>query len=286
MKRLSEQESRMGEHVTHLIELYVDNELQGEERRRFEAHVAMCAECQAHLEREQRLMALLERARPLYSVPESVRARVEQMRAYTARPRPRAWSWALGLALAILAILALRISEGLRPLSTDQRSSHSEFALLAADTHQRWVRGQLPLEIRSQSPEEVSAWFADKVPFNLKLPSFREIPDQSKPYQLEGARLVGFKNDYAAYVTYRMQNRPISLLVTSEAVVRPSGGEEIRAQGLVFHFEEINGWKVLTWSDRGLTYALVSDFEERGQASCMVCHPSASEQHKLEGLRR
>jgi hypothetical protein len=29
---------------------------------------------------------------------------------------------------------------------------------------------------------------------------------------------------------------------------------------------------VLTWSDDGLTYALVSDLEERGQASCIVCH--------------
>jgi len=276
----------MGEHVGHLIQLYLDEELQGEERRHFEAHVAACAECRAHLERERRFMALLARARPLYPVPESVRARVEQVRARTLRPSRPAWRWALGLAIVSVAVFALRISKSPRPLLTDQRPHSSEFALLAANTHQRWVRGQLPLEIRSQSPEEISAWFADKVPFNLKLPSFRELAGQPKPYQLEGARLVGFRNDYAAYITYRMRNRPISLLVTSEAVARPSGGEEIRAQGLVFHFEEINGWKVLTWSDRGLTYALVSDFEERGQASCMVCHPGASEQHKLEELRR
>ncbi len=278
----------MRDHVAHLIELYLDEELQGEERRHVEAHVAQCAECRARLERERRFMALLAHARPLYDVPESVRARVEQMWARAQRVRPRVWSWALGLAALLLIGLAIRgaLRERVLPPTADHARHSSEFALLAANTHQRWVRGQLPLEIRSQSPEEISAWFADKVPFNLKLPSFREFPGQSKPYQLEGARLVSFKNDYAAYVTYRMRNRPISLLVTSETVVRPSGGEEIRAQGLVFHFEEINGWKVLTWSDRGLTYALVSDFEERGQASCMVCHPGANEQHKLEELRR
>ncbi len=278
----------MGEHVVHLIELYLDEELQGEERRQFEAHVAECAECWARLEHEQRLMALLAHARPLYDVPESVRRHIEQLGARPFWTRVRVFKWTLGLAAVILTALVIRVvvHDAVRRSAADRADHRSEFALLAADTHQRWVRGQLPLEIRSQSPEEISAWFADKVPFNLKLPSFRELPGQPKPYQLEGARLVGFKNDYAAYITYRMRNRPISLLVTSETVARPSGGEEIRSQGLVFHFEEINGWKILTWSDRGLTYALVSDFEERGQASCIVCHPSASEQRKLEDLRR
>ena len=35
-----------------------------------------------------------------------------------------------------------------------------------------------------------------------------------KLYQLEGARLVGYKNDYAAYVAYQIRTRPISLVVT------------------------------------------------------------------------
>lgn len=275
----------MREHVVHLIELYLDEELQGEERRQFEAHIAECASCRAQLERERSLQALLAQARPLYPVPENMRARVEEMQHAVRSARRRRWALGLAAALSGILILGIFLREGGRRFS-ERASRGSEFALFAADTHQRWVRGQLPLEIRSQSPEEISAWFADKVPFNLKLPSFRELPDQPKPYQLEGARLVGFKNDYAAYITYRMRNRPISLLVTSETVARPSGGEEIRSQGLTFHFEEINGWKVLTWSDRGLTYALVSDFEERGQASCMVCHPGPREQKKLEELRR
>ncbi|MCS6816728.1 MAG: zf-HC2 domain-containing protein [Blastocatellia bacterium] len=278
----------MSEHIVHLIELYLDEELEGEERQRFEEHVAQCAECRVRLEREQRFMALLAHARPLYTVPEGVRRHIEQLWARPSGSRMRVFAWALGVVAVVLAVFVFRayVYDSVRRSWADPGNRRSEFALLAVDTHQRWVRGQLPLEILSQSPEEISAWFADKVPFNLKLPSFRELPGQPKPYQLEGARLVGFKNDYAAYITYRMRNRPISLLVTSETVARPSGGEEIRSQGLVFHFEEINGWKVLSWSDRGLTYALVSDFEERGQASCMVCHPSASEQHKLEGLRR
>jgi hypothetical protein len=96
--------------------------------------------------------------------------------------------------------------------------------------------------------------------------------------------LLGFKQDYAAYVVYRLHHRPISLVVMSNRTAQPEGGEEIFWQGLRFHFEAINGWKVLTWSDNGLTYALVSDFEERGQASCIVCHPGAQNQRLFKGL--
>jgi hypothetical protein len=68
-----------------------------------------------------------------------------------------------------------------------------------------------------------------------------------------------------------MRTRPISLVVTSDKVAQPADGEQIVAKGITFHYNSINGLKVLTWSDRGLTYALVSDLEERGQQSCVVC---------------
>ena len=82
-----------------------------------------------------------------------------------------------------------------------------------------------------------------------------------------------------------MQKRPISLVVTSERVAVPSGGEEIVSKGLMFHFDSIDGLKVITWSDRGLTYALVSDLEERGQQSCMVCHAGTKDRDFIESLK-
>jgi len=56
-------------------------------------------------------------------------------------------------------------------------------------------------------------------------------------YELEGARLVSYENNYAAYVAYRMQKRPISLLVTSEQIVPPSGSEEIVSKNITFHYD-------------------------------------------------
>ncbi|HSK63879.1 MAG TPA: hypothetical protein VK893_08565, partial [Pyrinomonadaceae bacterium] len=82
-----------------------------------------------------------------------------------------------------------------------------------------------------------------------------------------------------------MKDRPISLVITSELVAKPSGGEEIPAGALKFHYNAIEGLKVLTWSDRGLTYALVSDLEERGRHACIVCHAGAKDRDFIEPLK-
>ncbi len=102
---------------------------------------------------------------------------------------------------------------------------------MAAETHLRTTRGQLPLEMESASPQDISEWFANKVNFSVKLPNYQESSGQEKLYTLEGARLVGYQNDYAAYVAYRMKERPISLVITSDSVAKPSGGEEIASRG-------------------------------------------------------
>ena len=120
----------------------------------------------------------------------------------------------------------------------------------------------------------------------MKLPSYQESSGQEILYTLEGGRLVNFQNDYAAYVSYHMKDRPISLVITLELLAQPSGGEEIASKGLMFHFNAIDGLKVITWSDRGLTYALVSDLDERGHQSCIVCHQGTKDQDFIEPLKR
>jgi anti-sigma factor RsiW len=118
----------------------------------------------------------------------------------------------------------------------------------------------------------------------VKLPNYQESSGQEKLYTLEGARLVGYQDDYAAYVAYQMKNRPISLVITADGIAA-SGGEEITARGLTFHYDSIRGLKVITWSDGGLTYALVSDLEERGQQSCVVCHQGTKDQDFISPLK-
>jgi hypothetical protein len=123
------------------------------------------------------------------------------------------------------------------------------------------------------------------VPFQFTLPDYPTGPGEKKLYTLEGGRLVGLAGDYAAYVAYDMDSRPISLIVAPADRVQPAGREIVRAGGLDFHIASVAGLEVITWVDKGLGYALASDVQGGGARSCLVCHGSAAERPKLRGLQ-
>lgn len=300
MKRCEEIRSR--------IIFYLDDELSGADRASFETHLLSCDACREVIDAERQFLETVRGLRPLHRAAPELRARVQHLLAdappaHAASPqlRNRVQRYFVQLSssgaglltgrriLALSTILALAIALGVWRIvalkSNAGRHRPSEFALMAVDTHQRHLRNQLPLEISSGQPEQISAWFTGKVPFRVKLPNYQESSGQDKLYNLEGARLVGYRKDYAAYVAYQMQTRPISLVMTSDSVAQPSGGEEIASSGITFHYDSINGLKVITWSDRGLTYALVSDLEERGQQSCIVCHEGTKDKDFIESLK-
>ena len=284
---------------------YLDDELHESERAEMESHLDDCRACREIFDRERHFLQGVRDSRPLYTAPPELRAQVEESlrdapSPHTApsrlRNRVERSLWRSGLArpgrpgrrlaLAATAIfLALLGAWGVYEYVDRERHGPSGFALVAVATHLRHVNGQLPLEIVSAAPEQIRNWFAGKVPFGLALPNYQELSGQEKLYDLEGARLVAYESEYAAYVAYRMQKSPISLLVTSERTAQPAGGEEIVSKGITFHYDSISGYKVITWSDRGLTYALVSDLEERGQQSCIVCHQGTKDQDFIQGLK-
>ncbi len=270
------------------LTLYLDDELQGTDRATVEAHVSECEACAAIFARELNFLNTVRESGQLHIAPPELRANVQQILGQNRPRRSSRFSWIVAAA-AVLLVLLLPV---LVWRTVKQRNSREviagpacSFALMAAETHLRHMRGQLPLEVESASPQEISSWFVNKVDFSVKLPNYQESSGQERLYELEGARLVGFQNDYAAYVAYQMKERPISLVITSASVVEPTGGEEIAAGGLKFHYNAIDGLKVLTWSDRGLTYALVSDLEERGQQSCIVCHQGTKDQDFIAPLK-
>lgn len=271
------------------LTLYLDNELQGDERAKVEAHLSECESCAAVFKRELNFLKTVRESGPLHVASPELRNQVEQILKVSPDEETRRgfrFKWlvatAAGLLVLLLPVLAWRLVRQPEPPPVAKVCG---FALMAVDTHLRHMRGQLPLETESASPQDISAWFTNKVNFSVKLPNYQESSGQEKLYTLEGARLVNFQNQYAAYVAYRMADRPISLVITSDSTATPSGGEEIPSKGLKFHYNAIDGLKVITWADRGLTYALVSDLEERGQQSCMVCHAGTKDQDFIEPLK-
>lgn len=286
------------EDIRSRLTIYLDQELDGSERRGFEAHLSECVQCNAIFERERRFLETIRQLKPLHTASENLRDRASAIiqqtpdgsapaatssRIRQIKDQPRFWLLAAAAVLIMLVIPA--VVWLMRSNHQNVSADPSAFALMAADTHMRRTRGQLPLEVVSDSGEKLSNWFVNKVGFQVKLPNYQESSGQEKLYRLEGGRLVNYNNDYAAYVAYEMKQRPISLVITSETLITASGGEQIKAKGLVFHYNAIDGLKVITWSDRGLTYALVSDLEERGQQSCVVCHQGAKDRDFIDPLK-
>jgi anti-sigma factor RsiW len=159
------------------------------------------------------------------------------------------------------------------------RSGYEQFA---AETHRNYALGTFPLDVASDQPPVVSGWLKPRVPFHLTLPNYPE--GGPKRYGLLGARLMQYRGEDVAYLAYEMDRKPISLLISSSSRIMPSGGEGYRSGGLMFYFSSQQGLRIITWKDKGLTYALVSDLDVKGAESCAICHGAEGERRKFDGL--
>jgi anti-sigma factor RsiW len=159
-----------------------------------------------------------------------------------------------------------------RPSSSGGALSGPKFAEFAVNAHRQHTQGNLALEVRSDSPRVLNEWFQAKSQFSLALPASPVLPGEERPYRVEGARLLRVGGKTAAYVAYRTQTDLVSLMVTPDSVAVASGGVEVDFTKLSFHYARVEGYKVVTWSVHGLTYALVSQEGNSTQRSCMVCH--------------
>jgi anti-sigma factor RsiW len=169
-----------------------------------------------------------------------------------------------GALLVLVAVLSIG-----RPASSTL--SGLELAQFAANIHKQHLQGKLALDIQTGSQTQLNDWLHKEFQFALALPPSSEALSDL-PYQIKGARLVEIHSKAAAYISYQMQADPVSLVVTPVSVAVASGGVEAAFKNVSFHYYTIHGYKVVTWSVHGLTYALVSQEGNKTQRSCMVCH--------------
>jgi anti-sigma factor RsiW len=257
------------------IALYVDREVNGAEALEFEAHLTECAECRREYDDLRETVDAVRGACPIYEVPERSYAAVQGMVAdWERRQRQARWVPAVAAAAVLVAVLAAWWVSA-------ARSGYEQFA---AQVHRDFARGTFPLDVASDQPPVVSSWLEPRVPFHLTLPNYPK--GGTKRYALIGARLMQYRGEEVAYLAYEMDRKPISLLISSSSSSRimPSVGESYRSGGLTFYFSSQEGLRIITWKDKGLSYALVSDLDVKGAESCAICHGGAGERRKFEGL--
>ncbi|HXZ80198.1 MAG TPA: hypothetical protein VEG30_09730 [Terriglobales bacterium] len=234
------------------------------------------------MEAERALSQTLQRSRPLYSAPAALRDRVAMVLQHSEPNRvqkvvpgllERLSSWRILVpAAAVLALCLAFVPDILRDV---QAASYVETAVA---THRKYLSGNLPSGLQSDSPDAVTAWFAGKVPFDFRLPVAQSAPGKSPAYRLTGAALVNYKGSPAALVMYDTLNDKISLLVDSAESAIVAGGDELRFGKLIFHYHNAEGFRVITWTNHGLSYALVSSVSGPARSSCLVCHQNMADQ--------
>jgi anti-sigma factor RsiW len=278
---------------TEKILRYLHNELSDRERLEFSFHKSTCGGCTARIEQEKSLSSVLHRSRPLYVAPAELRKRISGMigrdSAKVQIPqKPDHWSgqcsirslrnmWLLTPRWGILAAIVLTAMAGLLLMpSVVQHVSAASYVETAASVHRAYLTGELPLEIRSDSSAEVAAWLSGRLQFAFQLPNSQSYPDNTPAYRLIGARLLDLGRYHAALVSYEgISSQTISLVVAPSKAVPIVGGEEIRFGDLIFHLYSRGALRIITWSNHGLSYALVSNLSVSPQGSCLVCHQSA-----------
>jgi mycothiol system anti-sigma-R factor len=266
---------------------YLDNQLSGRELEAFVAHLETCKECTLQLEAEQALSRLLRDSSPLYPAPLALRARVSAVLNQTPARSPisqrlrRVWrglaqwtpTWSLTVPALLMIVAALIFIPGVT-----RQVSAASYVSAAAAAHRGYLDGNLPLQIQSESPEIVTAWFSGKLPFTFRLPSSQRDLNTRSIYTLTGARLVDYKGSRAAFVSYiSVRNQPISLLVVSAKFATVAGGDEVHSGALTFHYQTDDGFAVITWISGSNAYALVSDVTGSARGSCLVCHQSMAD---------
>jgi len=262
---------------------YLDNDLSEQEFKYLRAHLDTCVHCQDRLERERALSRFLHESRPLYSAPAELRIQVSAViERNSARYRSR-WDWwrrasPLMLSWKMLVPAALAIALCLMAVpNIVQDVRAASYVEAALTNHNRYLHGELSPGIRTKSPEAVTAWFADKLPFQFQLPSSEAALQPSPTHELAGASLVQYRGIPAAMVVYEAPSGTISLLVESSKAAVVAGGDVSHYGALMFHYRKEGRFKVITWSAHNLSYALVSSIASSAQESCMVCHQSMAD---------
>ena len=275
---------------------YLDNDLKGEELEELRFHLASCADCRGHLEKEEALSHLLRRTRPLYSAPATLRARVSAASiehsaaiAVADSSYQRVFQFVRGqlsgtgrrLLVLAPALLVLTVCLAFVPEVVRQVQA-ANFAQIAVQNHRNYLYGKLPLGLLTNSPQAVTAWFAGNVPFDFRLPGAGSAPENEPTYKLTGAARVSYKGVPAALVTYEGTAGKISLLIASAKSAVVAGGDEVQSGKLTFHYRTDDGYRVITWSNHGLAYALVSSVAGPPKASCLVCHQNMADRDKYQ----
>jgi anti-sigma factor (TIGR02949 family) len=242
--------------LERLLYPYLDGEFQPEERHDVESHLEGCEACVARVDEEMQLRQTLRRAaKHAVSVqgtraPASLRAGI-QSGLHREQRRAQANQW---LRVSAVALVVMGVSGGWMTYQTGKAQKATILEAVQRHTRQR------PLEFVAGTPEQIEAWFNDKVEHRFTLPRLQ----QAQPV---GARFSTLNGQEVVYVSYETRPRRANEPKRNIGVfVYPATGQRvIREEAPTVEnvaVDSTQAYNVVTWRDQDITYELVTDLDD------------------------
>lgn len=270
------------EDLEHVLDLYLDGEVDDVERREIEMHLHHCPDCASlearHRHTRQRLRALASDMR----APADFRARLEQSlndarasartaEIEVARPGSRLLAgvsrpWAIAAA-SLAAVLLVAVPVGLvvaRATQAPTATADNEVLGMTSvrspviDEAIAWHERSVPVEVTGPDPEHVHDWFEDEgmVDFDMV------IPDLGRRSTLLGGRLSHVRYHEAGYLLYEVGGKKLTVLIFHQ----PEEADAAAKDPSAFKDDELlvdnrSGHNVVLTKHGDLTYTFTSDMD-------------------------
>jgi len=229
------------EELDHLIDPYLDRELDPSESLRLEQHLSDCPACRSFLQECLDFQSFFRSNAPVYTAPPQLRAKVlanvqheRQKSELTIFRRP--WIYAAAALVVGLCALTILIPDHAKELSGQAVAQYTQS-----------LNTDHLVDIGSSDQQILKSWFAAKLNF---APPLADL--QAHGYSLLGGRVDVIGNRPVATLVYQHDKSIVTLFCWP-----PSNGL------LPKHDNLIQGCSVHTWGNSTCNYIVVSKLDNR-----------------------
>jgi len=213
----------------------------------FEEHLHACPSCAGEVLNRLQMKRATRAAAARYVPSPEFRLRVKESIQPKRKPA-RSGAWMPILTAVSLLILLAAVSAQIWL----QRSERQAVVTQLVDLHVATIASANPIDVVSTDRHTVKPWFQGKLPFTFNLPELA-----NSPYKLEGGKVVYLHNSPGAQLLFELRKHELSVFIVQAQprfALSGSGAPGIGSLDL-----RQNGFSVESWSQDGLSYAIVSD---------------------------
>jgi anti-sigma factor RsiW len=224
------------EEADHLLDLYLDRELNPDQSLRLERHLSECPECRSRMEEYLEFQSFFRSNAPIYTAPPQLRTDVlatvrrERLRSELRFLR-QPWIYAAAALFLILAAITIFVPDNTKELSGQAVSRYTQS-----------LSANRLVDIASSDEQVLQPWFAARLNFKPPLASL-----QAAGYVLMGGRTDLIQNRQVATLVYRQGENIVTLFCWPP-------NDRLLSKGNYL----IKGYNVCTWGNTTCNYIAVS----------------------------